>query len=110
MAIAWCWVKKRRKIFDTQRTAEFLIFTGQAGEQAQKDPKKLASAGLKSKVETIIEILKENPYQDPHAFEKFVGDLAGAYSSRINIQHPIFYKVLNEEKIVKVIRMWTHYE
>jgi len=83
-----------------------LIFT----KQAQKDAKKLASSGLKAKAESIIQILRENPYQVPPAYEKLVGDLAGAYSRRINIQHRLIYQVLNDEKIVKVIRMWTHYE
>jgi len=83
-----------------------LVFT----KQAQKDAKKIASAGLKSKAESIIKILTENPYQVPPAYEKLVGDLAGAYSRRINIQHRIIYQVLNDEKVVKIIRMWTHYE
>ena len=83
-----------------------LVFT----KQAQKDAKKLASAGLKSKAELIIKIIKENPYQVPPAYEKLVGDLAGAYSRRINIQHRMVYQVLNDEKVVKIIRMWTHYE
>lgn len=83
-----------------------LVFT----KQAQKDAKKLASSGLKSKAESIIKILRENPCQVPPAHEKPVGDLAGAYSRRINIQHRIVYQVLNEEKVVKIIRMWTHYE
>jgi len=83
-----------------------LVFT----KQAQKDAKKLASSGLKAKAESIIQILRENPYRVPPAYEKLVGDLAGAYSRRINIQHRLIYQVLNDEKIVKVIRMWTHYE
>jgi toxin YoeB len=83
-----------------------LVFT----EQAQKDAKKLASSGLKSKAESIIKILQENPYQVPPAYEKLVGDLAGACSRRINIQHRIIYQVLKDEKVVKTIRMWTHYE
>jgi len=83
-----------------------LVFT----KQAKKDAKKLVSSGLKAKAESIIQILRENPYQVPPAYEKLVGDLAGAYSRRINIQHRLIYQVFNDEKIVKVIRMWTHYE
>ena len=83
-----------------------VVFT----KQAQKDAKKLSSAGLKSKAESLINILKENPYQVPPACEKLVGDLAGAYSRRINIQHRMIYQVLNDEKVVKIIRMWTHYK
>jgi Txe/YoeB family toxin of toxin-antitoxin system len=82
-----------------------LVFT----KQAKKDAKRLASSGLKAKAESIIQILRENPYQVPPAYEKLVGDLAGAYSRRINIQHRLIYQVFNDEKIVKVIRMWTHY-
>ena len=83
-----------------------LVFT----KQAQKDAKKLAASGLKAKAVAIIQILSDNPYQVPPSYEKLVGDLAGAYSRRINIQHRLIYQVLNDEKIVKVIRMWTHYE
>lgn len=83
-----------------------LVFT----KQAQQDAKKLTSAGLKSKAESIIKILKENPYQVPPACEKLVGDLAGAYSRRINIQHRMICQVFNDENVVKIIRMWTHYE
>ena len=83
-----------------------VVFT----KQAQKDAKKLSAAGLRSKAEIIIEILRENPYQTPPPFEKLLGDLAGAYSRRINIQHRMVYQILDDEKIVKVIRMWTHYE
>ncbi|NQY37895.1 MAG: Txe/YoeB family addiction module toxin [Alteromonadaceae bacterium] len=79
-------------------------------KQAQKDAKKLASSGLKTKVQQLIEIIKENPYQKPPKFEKLVGDLAGAYSRRINIQHRIVYQVLPNEHAIKVLRMWTHYE
>lgn len=79
-------------------------------KQAQKDAKKLASSGLKTKVQQLIEIMKENPYQKPPKFEKLVGDLAGAYSRRINIQHRIVYQVLPNEHAIKVLRMWTHYE
>ena len=83
-----------------------VVFT----KQAQKDAKKISSSDLKSKAEDIIEILKQNPYQTPPSYEKLVGDLSGAYSRRLNIQHRIVYQVFNDEKIVKVIRMWTHYE
>ena len=83
-----------------------LVYT----RQAQKDAKKLAASGLKEKAEAIIQILCENPFQTPPPFEKLVGDLAGAYSRRINIQHRLVYQVLNDEKVVKIIRMWTHYE
>ena len=79
-------------------------------KQAQKDAKKIASSGLKKKAESIIKILQENPYQVPPPYEKLVGDLAGAYSRRTNIQHHLIYQVLNDEKVIKIIRMWTHYE
>ena len=78
--------------------------------QAQKDARKLASSGLKSQAERLLAILAENPYQPPPFFEKLVGDLSGAYSRRINIQHRLVYEVLDSIKIVKVLRMWTHYE
>ncbi|BBO83380.1 addiction module protein [Desulfosarcina ovata subsp. sediminis] len=83
-----------------------VVFT----KQAQKDAKKLSASGFKTKAENIIEILRENPYQPPPFYEKLVGDLAGAYSRRINIQHRLVYEVIEDQKIVKVIRMWTHYE
>jgi Txe/YoeB family toxin of toxin-antitoxin system len=83
-----------------------LVFT----KQAQKDAKKLLSAGLKPKAEEILQILETNPFQTPPRYEKLVGDLTGAYSRRINIQHRIVYQVLEDQRIVKVIRMWTHYE
>ena len=79
-------------------------------KQAQKDAKKLSSSGLKSKAEEIIQILQTDPFQTPPSFEKLVGDLSGAYSRRINIRHRIVYQVLEKERIVKIIRMWTHYE
>ncbi|MEE3715479.1 Txe/YoeB family addiction module toxin [Tumidithrix elongata RA019] len=79
-------------------------------KQAQKDAQKLVSAGLKSKADKLLDILKENPYQTPPSYEKLVGDLAGAYSRRINIQHRLVYQVLESDRIVKVIRMWTHYD
>lgn len=79
-------------------------------KQAQEDAKKLSISGLKSKAEEIIDILKENPYQTPPSYEKLVGDLSGAYSRRLNIQYRIVYQVINADKIVKVLRMWTRYE
>lgn len=83
-----------------------LVFT----KQAQKDAKKLAAAGLRPKAELLLDILRENPYQNPPPYEKLVGDLSGAISRRINIQHRLVYQVLEEQKVVKIIRMWTHYE
>lgn len=83
-----------------------VVFT----KQAQKDAQKLASSGLKSKAEELIEILRTDPFQTPPPFEKLVGDLSGAYSRRVNIQHRLVYQVLEEQRIVKAIRMWTHYE
>jgi len=79
-------------------------------KQAQKDAKKLSSAGLKQKTEKLLEILKTNPFKNPPEYEKLVGDLTGAYSRRINIQHRLIYQVYAKEKTIKVIRMWTHYE
>ena len=79
-------------------------------KQAQKDAKKLVKSGLKNKAEKILTLLACQPYKNPPRFEKLVGDLAGAFSRRINIQHRIVYEVLEEEKVVKIIRMWTHYE
>ncbi len=79
-------------------------------KRAQKDAKKLSASKLKAKAEAIIQILREDPYQVPPPYEKLVGDLAGAYSRRINIQHRIVYQVLDDENTIKVIRMWTHYE
>ncbi len=83
-----------------------LVYT----KQAQKDAKKLTASGLRAKAEEIIQILRKNPYQAQPPFEKLVGDLTGAYSRRINIQHRLIYQVLNDKKVVKIIRMWTHYE
>ena len=83
-----------------------LIYT----QQARKDAKKLASSGLKSKAQELLDILAVDPFQKPPPFEKLVGDLAGAYSRRINIQHRLVYQVLEEERIVKVLRLWSHYE
>ncbi len=79
-------------------------------KQAQKDARKLSTSKLKSKANDIIDILKTNPYQTPPPYEKLIGDLSGAYSRRINIQHRIVYQVINTDKVVKVLRMWTHYE
>ncbi len=79
-------------------------------KQAQKDAKKIATAGLKPKAEKLLEILSKNPFQTPPPFEKLVGDVSGAYSRRINIQHRLVYQVLEEIRTVKVIRMWTHYD
>jgi len=79
-------------------------------KQAQKDAKKLASSGLKSKAQELLAILAEDPFKRPPPFEKLVGDLAGAYSRRINIQHRLVYEILEEERIVKVLRLWSHYE
>ncbi|MDQ1523554.1 MAG: toxin YoeB [Pyrinomonadaceae bacterium] len=83
-----------------------LVFT----KQAQKDARKLAAAGLRGKAEQLLEILAANPYQHPPPFEKLIGDLAGAYSRRINIQHRLVYQTFDDAKIVKVLRLWTHYE
>ena len=83
-----------------------VVFT----KQARKDAKKLSTSNLRSKAEELLAILRQDPYQTPPPYEKLVGDLSGAYSRRINIQHRLVYQVLDEERIVKVIRMWTHYE
>jgi toxin YoeB len=77
---------------------------------AQTDAKKLASSGLKTKAEELLRILAENPYQNPPPYEKLVGDLSGAISRRINIQHRLVYQVYEVERIIKVLRLWTHYE
>ena len=79
-------------------------------KQAQKDAKKLAVSGLKQKAQKLLAIIAENPYRNPPPYEKLVGDLAGAYSRRINIQHRLVYQVLEDTRTVKVLRMWTHYE
>ena len=79
-------------------------------KQAQKDARKLAAAGLRPKAEALLELLREDPFCSPPPFEKLVGDLRGAYSRRINIQHRLVYQVLTDEQAVKVLRMWTHYE
>jgi len=83
-----------------------LVYT----QQAQKDAKKLGSTYLKTKAQRLLDILAKNPYQNPPSYEKSVGDLAGAYSRRINIQHRLVYQVLDSIKTVKVLRMWTHYD
>lgn len=83
-----------------------LVYT----KQAQKDAEKLAAAGLKPKVQALLALLAENPYETPPPFEKLVGDLSGAYSRRISIQHRLVYQVLDDAKTVKVLRMWTHCE
>ncbi len=79
-------------------------------KQAMKDAKKLAASGLKPKAQELIAVLAINPFQNPPPFEKLVGDLAGAYSRRINIQHRIVYEIFTKERIVRVLRMWTRYE
>jgi len=78
--------------------------------QAQKDAKKIAASQLKGKAQELLEIIREDPYQNPPPYEKLVGDLAGAYSRRINIQHRLVYQIYEEENTIKVIRLWTHYE
>ena len=86
------------------------MYTVKFTRQAQKDAKKLAASHLKSKAVEILELLKRDPFCEYPPYEKLMGDLTGAFSRRINIQHRIIYQVLEEEKIVKIIRMWTHYE
>jgi toxin YoeB len=83
-----------------------LVFT----KQAQKDAKKIARSGLKPNVERLLQILKEDPYRSHPPYEKLLGDLSGAFSRRINVQHRLVYQILDDIKTVKVIRMWTHYE
>lgn len=83
-----------------------LVFT----KQAQKDAKKIARSDLKPQASRLLDILREDPYTDPPPYEKLVGDLSGAYSRRVNIQHRLVYQILDDIKTVKVIRMWTHYE
>ena len=78
--------------------------------QAAKDAKKVRRSGLKPKAEALLDILRADPFQSPPPFEELVGDLAGAYSRRINIQHRLVYQVLKRERVVKVLRMWTHFE
>jgi toxin YoeB len=79
-------------------------------KHAQKDAHKLAASGLKSKAQELLSVLQSNPFQNPPPYEKLVGDLAGAYSRRINIQHRLVYEVLPDEQLIKVLRMWSHYE
>ena len=83
-----------------------LIYT----KQAQKDAKKVSSSGLRDNVERLLAIIADNPFQNPPPYEKLLGDLSGAFSRRINIQHRLVYQVLADTRTVKVIRMWTHYE
>ncbi len=79
-------------------------------KQAQKDAKKLASSGLKNKAKKLLDIIQKNPYQNPPPYEKLVGDLSGAYSRRINIQHRLVYQIYEKKQTIKVIRLWTHYD
>ena len=83
-----------------------LVYT----KAAQKDARLIAAAGLKPKVEQLLEVLEKDPFATPPRFEKLVGDLSGAYSRRINIQHRLVYQVIEDEHVVKVLRMWSHYE
>lgn len=83
-----------------------LIYT----KQAQKDAEKLASSGLKEKAKFLLDLIQINPFQNPPPYEKLVGDLAGAYSRRINIQHRLVYQILETQQTVKVLRLWSHYE
>lgn len=83
-----------------------LVFT----RDAKKDAKKLSASGLRPKTEILLKLIEENPFKSPPPFEKLVGDLSGAYSRRITIKHRLVYQVLREQKTVKIIRMWTHYE
>jgi len=78
--------------------------------QAKRDAKKISRSGLKPQAQKLLDVLKENPYQNSPSYEKLVGDLSGAYSRRINIQHRLVYQVLEDIHTVKVIRMWSHYE
>ncbi len=79
-------------------------------KQAQKDAKRITSSGLKGSAQKLLQILTEDPYQNPPPYEKLIGDLAGAYSRRLNIQHRLVYQVYDQERSVKILRMWTHYE
>ncbi|GAB4199808.1 MAG: Txe/YoeB family addiction module toxin [Wenzhouxiangellaceae bacterium] len=83
-----------------------LVYT----KQAQKDAKKLASSGLKPKAQDLLALIADDPYRKPPPFEKLIGDLSGSYSRRINIQHRLVYQVLEDEQVVKVLRLWSHYE
>jgi toxin YoeB len=86
--------------------AWLVVFT----KQAQKDARKLAAGGLREKAQELLEILRNDPWRQPPRFEKLVGDLAGAYSRRINVQHRLVYQILEKQRTVKVLRMWTRYE
>lgn len=88
------------------RRAWLVVFT----RQAQKDARKLAASGHREKAEELLEVLRTDPWQEPPRFEKLVGDLTGAFSRRINIQHRLVYQILSKQRTVKVLRMWTHYE
>jgi toxin YoeB len=83
-----------------------LVYTA----QATRDARKIAASGMRSRAESLLGLLRENPYQVPPPYEKLVGDLAGAHSRRINIQHRLVYQILDDERTVKILRMWTHYE
>jgi toxin YoeB len=83
-----------------------LIYT----KQAQKDAKKLASSGLKEKAQRLLSVIEADPFSNPPPFEKLIGDLSGAYSRRINIQHRLVYEVLEQTRTIKILRLWTHYE
>ena len=83
-----------------------VVFT----KQAQKDARRVASANLKNQTQRLLDVVARNPFQTPPPYERLVGDLAGAYSRRINIQHRLVYQVYEAERVVKVLRMWTHYE
>jgi toxin YoeB len=83
-----------------------LVYT----KKAQKDAKKLAASGLRKKAEELLKIISEDPFRTPPRYEKLVGDLSGVYSRRINIHHRLVYQVYEDEKVIKVLRMWTHYE
>lgn len=83
-----------------------LVYT----KQAQKDAQKLAAAGLKDKAKALLAVVQDNPFQTPPPYEKLIGDLAGTYSRRINIQHRLVYQVLQDEQVVKVLRLWSHYD
>ncbi len=83
-----------------------LVYT----RQARKDARQLAAAGLKDRAKELLKLLERNPFETPPPYEKLLGDLSGAYSRRINIQHRLVYQVIEEDKVVKVIRMWSHYE
>ena len=87
-----------------------MIWRSVFARQAQIDARKLAASGLKEKAQALLAVVAENPFQNPPPYEKLVGDLAGAYSRRINIQHRLVYEVLQSEHVVKVLRMWKHYD